>query len=288
MRDDILRGGPEDNESPALPSNSPPNPQKGGRADGPNAKSGRVVSDELRRGNKKRKVTLVFFHGWGANGRVWERQAEFFQDRATVLTPTLPAWEVDWLVDYLGALPLPDCLLVGWSLGGMLLLEALSRRPGPAPGGLVLVGVAPVFTRRPDYPWGQPAALVRAMRRALPTEGQKVLEEFADRCLAPGETAFVFQARAAFTSPAAAGDLAAGLDYLLQRDLRSLLPGLPGGAVIIQGQEDRIVPPEQGRILKESLPGSSLYLMPGAGHLPFLTQAAAFNRRLTECLNTAT
>ncbi len=56
---------------------------------------------------------------------------------------------------------------MGWSLGGMLLLEALSGLTDPSPGGLVLVGVAPVFTRRPDYPWGQPPAVVRAMRRAL-------------------------------------------------------------------------------------------------------------------------
>jgi len=169
----------------------------------------------------------------------------------------------------------------------MLLLEALSRLPGPPPGGLVLVGVAPVFTRRPDYPWGQPAALVRAMRRGLQEDRQQVLTEFADRCLAPGEAAFASEARAALASPAAAGNLAAGLDYLLQRDLRPLLPGLPAGAVIIQGQADGIVPPDQGRFLKENLPGSSLYLMPGAGHLPFLTQAAAFNRRLAACLSMA-
>jgi pimeloyl-[acyl-carrier protein] methyl ester esterase len=232
-------------------------------------------------------TTLVLLHGWGASGRAWEQQAEYFQDRARVLTPTIPAWEAGWFSDYLGTLPLRDCVLVGWSLGGMLLLEALSRLPGPPPGGLVLVGVAPVFTRRSDYPWGQPAARVRAMRRAVHQDRQPVLDEFLNRCLAPGEAAFATQARAALASPAAAEDLAAGLDYLLHRDLRPLLPGLPAGAVIIQGQEDRIVPPAQGRFLKEHLPGSSLYLMPGAGHLPFLTQAAAFNRRLAECLSTA-
>jgi pimeloyl-ACP methyl ester carboxylesterase len=94
----------------------------------------------------------------------------------------------------------------------------------------------------------------------------------------------VSQARAAFASPAAPETLAAGLDYLLDCDLRPLLPRLPGGAVIIQGQEDRIVPPAQGRFLQEQLPGAKLNLWPGVGHLPFLTQAAAFNRILEECL----
>ena len=119
-------------------------------------------------------TTLVFFHGWGASGRVWERQAAAFGHRMPVLTPTVPVWEEAWFSEYLRGLDLQECLLVGWSLGGMLLLEALSRLTDPPPKRLVLVGVAPVFTRRPDYPWGQPLTVVRAMRRALtkkPTAG---------------------------------------------------------------------------------------------------------------------
>jgi pimeloyl-[acyl-carrier protein] methyl ester esterase len=232
-------------------------------------------------------TTLVLFHGWGASGRVWERQVAAFGDRLTVLTPTVPVWEVGWFSEFLEKLPLRECLLVGWSLGGMLLLEALSSLTGPRPGGLVLVGVAPVFTRRRDYPWGQPLTMVRAMRRALTKNPSKVLAEFAEQCLAPGEAAFASQAREAFAVPAAAGTLAAGLDYLLQRDLRPLLSRLPAGAVVIQGQADRIVDPAQGRFLQEQLSGARLNLLPAAGHLPFLTQAAAFNGILEQCLSPA-
>jgi pimeloyl-ACP methyl ester carboxylesterase len=149
-------------------------------------------------------TTLVFFHGWGASGQVWERQGAAFGDRMPVLTPTAPVWEWGWFAEYLQGLDLQECLLVGWSLGGMLLIEALSRLTDPPPGGTVLVGVAPVFTQRPDYPWGQPAAVVRAMRRAFMknTENTKntknppqVLAEFGEQCLAPGEAAFASQAR---------------------------------------------------------------------------------------------
>jgi len=230
---------------------------------------------------------LVFFHGWGASGQVWERQAAVFGHRMPVLRPTVPVWEVGWFSDYLRGLDLQECLLVGWSLGGMLLLEALSRLTDPPPAGLVLVGVAPVFTQRPDYPWGQPLAVVRAMRRALAKNPPQVLAEFAEQCLAPGEAAFASQAREAFAVPAAVETLAAGLDYLLQCDLRPLLASLPAGAVVIQGQADRIVDPAQGRFLQEQLPGARLNLLPAAGHLPFLTQAAAFNGILEVCLSTA-
>jgi pimeloyl-ACP methyl ester carboxylesterase len=232
-------------------------------------------------------TTLVFFHGWGASGRVWERQAAAFGDRMPVLTPTVPVWDAGWLAEYLRGLDLQACLLVGWSLGGMLLLEALSQLTDPPPNRLVLVGVAPVFTQRPDYPWGQPLAVVRAMRRGVIKNPPQVLAEFAEQCLAPGEAASASQAREAFAVPAAAETLAAGLDYLLQRDLRPLLPRLPAGAVVIQGQADRIVDPAQGRLLQEQLPGARLHLLPAAGHLPFLTQAAAFNGILETCLSTA-
>jgi pimeloyl-[acyl-carrier protein] methyl ester esterase len=232
-------------------------------------------------------TTLVFFHGWGASGRVWARQAAAFGGRMPVLTPTVSVWEVGWLAEYLGGLDLQECLLVGWSLGGMLLQEALSRHQAPPPNRLVLVGVAPVFTMRPDYPWGQPPGVVRAMRRGVIKNPPQVLAEFAEQCLAPGEAAFASRAREAFAVPAAAGTLAAGLDYLLQRDLRPLLSRLPAGAVVIQGQADRIVDPAQGRLLQEQLPGARLHLLPAAGHLPFLTQAAAFNGILEQCLSTA-
>ena len=204
-----------------------------------------------------------------------------------VITPTAPVWEVGWFTEYLAGLDLKASLLVGWSLGGMLLLEAISRLTDPNPGGLVLVGVAPVFTRRPDYPWGQPPGVVRAMRRALGMNPAQVLAGFAHQCLAPGEAVFASQAQESFAVPGAAGTLAAGLDYLQQCDLRPLLPRLPAGAVVIQGQSDRIVDPAQGRFLQEQLPGARFHLLPAAGHLPFLTQAVAFNGILETCLNRA-
>jgi pimeloyl-[acyl-carrier protein] methyl ester esterase len=230
-------------------------------------------------------TTLVLFHGWGATGNVWQPQVAHFQGRARVLTPTLPVWERDWLCEFLSELRLNECVLVGWSLGGMLLLEAVSGCRGDPIGGLVLVGVAPIFTRRPDYPWGQPPAVVRAMRRGLKDTPRQVLGEFAKQCLAPGEAAYHSQAQAAFSAPLSCGTLTAGLDYLLTSDLRPLLSGLPPGVVIVQGQEDRIVPPAHGLILRDQLPKASLYDLPGAGHLPFLTQAPAFNRIIEECLN---
>jgi pimeloyl-ACP methyl ester carboxylesterase len=89
-------------------------------------------------------TTLAFFHGWGASGLIWEQQAAAFGRRLTVLTPTVPVWEVGWFADFLRDLPLQETLLVGWSLGGMLLLEAVSWSwwgwPRSLPGGRIIPG----------------------------------------------------------------------------------------------------------------------------------------------------
>jgi pimeloyl-ACP methyl ester carboxylesterase len=230
-------------------------------------------------------TTLVFLHGWGSSGRIWQRQLSALGPGQAALAPEVAAWETAWFRQYLSQLPLKDCLLVGWSLGGMLLAEALAQFPGPPPAGLVLVGVSASFCQRPDFPGGQPAAGVRAMRRGLKTDPQKVLADFARSCLSPGEEAHLDGVLAACQSPPQPAHLAQGLDYLLGQDLRSSLERLPVPPVLIHGGADGIVAASQAEFLHQRLPGSRLHLAPGAGHLPFWTQAPAFNEVLARILN---
>ncbi|MEJ2070366.1 MAG: alpha/beta fold hydrolase [Syntrophobacterales bacterium] len=187
--------------------------------------------------------TLVFLHGWGATGSIWRGQREaFLRPGLTVLTPTLPIWEVSWLTGYLQELPLAETILVGWSLGGMLLLEALTAEL-LEPAGLVLVATPASFCQRPDHPWGQPRSVVRALRRAVATDSRRGLTDFVSRCLAPGEASFKDELLQDFQPRANGAGLAAGLDYLLNTDLRPQLSQVPAGVLIIQGEEDGLVPP---------------------------------------------
>lgn len=185
------------------------------------------------------------------------------------------------MADFLQSLPPAQTLAVGWSLGGMLLLEALAASPW-RPAGLILVGTPAVFCSRDGHLWGQPAAAVRAMRRALAKNPRKVLEDFASACLAPEETGFAAEIKGLFDPDPAGDHLAAGLDYLLQADLRPVLAKIPGPAVIVQGEADGIVAPAQARFLHRHLLGSRLVVLSGAGHVPFVTQAAKFNKILAE------
>jgi pimeloyl-[acyl-carrier protein] methyl ester esterase len=228
--------------------------------------------------------TLVFLHGWGATGNIWRGQREaFLGPGLTVLTPTLPVWEASWLAGYLQELPLAETVLVGWSLGGMLLLEALAAEL-LKPAGLVLVATPASFCQGPDHPWGQPRSVVRALRRAVATDSRRGLTDFAGRCLASGEGNFQEQLMADFQPRTNGANLTAGLDYLLNTDLRPQLSRVPAGALIIQGEEDGIVPPAQTDFLGQHLQNAQVMKFSGAGHVLFFTRAAEFNEVLKDFL----
>jgi pimeloyl-[acyl-carrier protein] methyl ester esterase len=229
-------------------------------------------------------TNLVFLHGWGTSGHIWRRQTEAFARAGlTVLTPTLPSWEVSWLVDYLKKLPLAETVLVGWSLGGMLLLEALSQGT-VTPGRLVLVATPACFCAGEDHPVGQPRAAVRALRRTVRQDPRRGLADFGGRCLAPGEADFREEILENFQYQDTGADLASGLDYLLNTDLRPQLAGIRARTLIIQGDEDAIVPQEQAEILSHYLKEAQVVRLPGAGHAPFVTRAEAFNEVVAEFL----
>jgi pimeloyl-ACP methyl ester carboxylesterase len=220
---------------------------------------------------------LAFFHGWGASGHIWRRQLKALSNQGILVSaPTFPTWEVPRLASYLRGFPLSETVLVGWSLGGMLLLEALSREL-LAPGGLVLVAASASFVQRPDYPLGQPPAAVRALRRAVRTDSRRGLADFAGRCLAPGEADFQEVILQEFKPRENGADLAAGLDYLLNADLRPLLSRIQARCLILQGDRDGVAPPAQAEVLRLGLPDAQVVKFSGAGHVPFLTQAAEFN-----------
>jgi pimeloyl-[acyl-carrier protein] methyl ester esterase len=228
--------------------------------------------------------TLVLIHGWGATGRIWQGQVEAFQRRGLrVLAPTLPVWEADFLINLFKGLNQAKTCLAGWSLGGMLLLEALGRA-NLSPGKLVLFATPARFCQAPDFPLGQPPAVVRGMRRALRERPAALLADFTRRCLAPEEQSWQKDLADYFTLTCDTPDLAAGLDYLLHTDLRPLLPRTPPGALIIQGEADAVVPPGQAGFLAQNLPDAHLIMLPGAGHAPFITQAARVNELLAQIL----
>ena len=56
--------------------------------------------------------------------------------------------------------------------------------------------------------------------------------------------------------------------------------------LVVAGERDPIVPPAQARLIAIRVSQSSLVMLPGAGHLPFLERSADYHRQISDWLRT--
>ena len=186
---------------------------------------------------------------------------------ATGLTSSLP----ETLKDIIAVNP-GGWLGVGHSLGfARLLALGLPWR------GLVGLGGFLRFCSKPGQPTGTPTDLLDAMISRLDTAPQDVLARFHKRC---GHIVTPLP-----TSPAA--DLARlRADLELLRNLDLATPKRPVPTLLIQAQDDRIVPPNLAReahaCLSEPAPGSRLELLASGGHALPMTRPQDCQRLIRE------
>ncbi len=157
--------------------------------------------------------------------------------------------------------------LIGWSLGGMLAIEAAAASPPERIAGLVLLGTTARFCSAESFDAGVPPSHVRSMRQALRRRSTSMLEDFFTQASLPAnipEEERKRKVEAALETGEAA--LAHGLEYLQTIDLRPGLESITSSCLVIHGKEDRIVPWRASEYLDRHLPHCSAHFLPEAGH----------------------
>jgi pimeloyl-[acyl-carrier protein] methyl ester esterase len=71
-----------------------------------------------------------------------------------------------------------------------------------------------------------------------------------------------------------------GMQILLTTDLRRSIKNINQPVTVVHGECDVIVPPNAARWLDENLQDSRLVMLPGCGHIPFLSHADQFLNRI--------
>ena len=245
---------------------------------------------------------LVMLHGWAMHSGVWgdlpARLGARFRVHAVDLpghgfsAPMVPL-TLDALVDVVSARfagETEPLTVVGWSLGGTLALRWALRNPR-AIAQLVLVATTPSFVARDDWPHAMTAARLAQFGDELRVSYKLTLQRFLSLQLAGDK-----EGRATLGSGSSDGRatlaalrrdlfargepppavLADALQVLAATDLRAAVPAIVAPALVVSGEHDALTPAAAGAWLADALPRGRFVSIPGAGHLPFLSNPKAF------------
>lgn len=256
---------------------------------------GTLHYDELGAGRP-----LVFLHGWAMSSRAWRFQQELGSEARLLLldqrghgrSSVAAGYALDDfardLASFFEQLDLRDAILVGWSLGVQVALQAFPTLKDRL-AGLVLVGGTPRFTTTEGYSHGQAPVEVKGMTLRLRRDYQKTMGDFFRGMLVEGETDHAQYQRIVHEvvmggcspDPAAAKE---ALQILATADQRELLPSIDRPVLLVHGELDGICPASASAFMAERLPMATLKLMQGCGHAPFMTRPDEFNSLLREFL----
>ncbi len=231
---------------------------------------------------------LVFIHGSGDSGRVWRLQIEHFgtQHAFALDLPghgqrpdTLPA-EVT-VQDYAQAahdsitqeLQLQKPIIVGHSIGGAIAL-AMALEYGNELGGIILVGTGARLRVLPA---------ILADAKNTPEQARSRLSHMAvATTTAPSVSQTVAQEQVTPGPNILYRDLAAcDVFDVMNRLYEISLPTL-----ILCGTEDQLTPVKYSTYLHQHIQGSTLRIIPGAGHYVMREQPEAVNSAIDEWLQT--
>jgi pimeloyl-[acyl-carrier protein] methyl ester esterase len=225
---------------------------------------------------------LVLVHGWAMHGGIFAPLLPALSTRFTVHLVDLPGHgrspERDGPLDLRVAAAriaeaAPGAIWIGWSLGGLVALEAALDRPHHV-RGLVLVAANPRFALAPDWPHGVEHAVFDDFARDLATDWRGTLDRFlALECVGSDRArselrelrAHVFE-----RGEPALHVLGDGLRILADTDLRPQLPELDCPSLWIAGARDRLVPWQAMEAAAALAPRARFARIDGGGHAPFI------------------
>jgi 3-oxoadipate enol-lactonase len=238
---------------------------------------------------------LVLLHGIGGAARAWRGQLGFFKDRYRTIAWDMPGYGgsaplpavsiaalADALQDFLQQVGATKPILVGHSIGGMIVQQLLAKTPGIA-GAVVLAQTSPAFGK-PDGDWQK--AFVDA--RLGPLDRGETLVSLAPslvRELVGDDPDFggMELARDCMASVPEATYRATML-ALMGFDLRGALRDIAVPTLVLSGSKDNNAPAPMMAKMASYIPSAKYVELEGAGHLANLERPGAFNAALNSFL----
>ena len=238
---------------------------------------------------------LVFLHGIGGAARAWRGQLDAFGDRYRAIawdmpgyggSAALPAVSIsalaDALQDFLLQVGATNPILVGHSIGGMIVQQLLSKSPDIA-GAIVLAQTSPAFGK-PDGDWQK--SFIAA--RLGPLDRGETLASLAPSLVRElvGDDPDASGIQLARDCMAAVPEATyrATMLALMGFDLRHALKNIAVPTLVLSGSKDNNAPAPMMAKMASYIPSARYVEIEGAGHLVNLERAGAFNAALDQFL----
>ncbi|MDQ4105776.1 MAG: alpha/beta fold hydrolase [Actinomycetota bacterium] len=213
---------------------------------------------------------VVLVHGLSGSTRWWSRNVPALAERYRVYLVDLPGFgamrslrrrfvlaeAASWLSDWMKVAGLERAHLVGHSMGGYVSVRLAASQPEVV-RRLVLVAPAGVPAGRSML--GHLIPLLLAARHATPAFMPVLVRD----ALKMGPSTLWRAAR-----------------DLLAEDVREDLHKIESPTLLVWGENDPLIPPAVGDLLREEIPNSRLALLRSAGHVPMFDRPGDFNAAL--------
>ncbi|GAA1948756.1 alpha/beta fold hydrolase [Microbacterium aquimaris] len=236
---------------------------------------------------------IVFIHGWGGSGDVWDLQVLDLAGDHRCITVDLRghgASDKPWgeytydlftrdIHALIQGLDLDEVTLVGWSMGGHLALAYAAEHPERL-ARVVLTGSGPRFWQADDAPYGTPAGEVQGLIDAVRVARTETIaglygNNFHRTDLTATKDWFV---QIGWQVPAFVG--LTSFQALIDNDLRPQLPEIDLPVHVFSGRHDLIWDPRWSEEAHRLLPNSTLTFFENSGHVAFVENRVEWNAAL--------
>lgn len=231
---------------------------------------------------------VLLVHAFPLDGRMWEPQLGALSSALPVVAPHLPGFggtapagdvmtmaaAADRCLEALDASGVDRALVCGLSMGGYVAFE-LWRRARERVLGLVLANT------RAGADSAEGAAGRRALAERLAAEGNGFLVGTPPPLLSADAPDDLWaRVRELIAGQPAASIAAAALGMAERADSTRDLTTIDVPTLVVTSDADTLIPPEASTPMAEQIPGASLAVIEGAGHLSSLQAPGEFDELL--------
>src|SRR5882762_7347450 len=238
---------------------------------------------------------LVFLHGIGGAARAWRGQLDFFAGRFHAIAWDMPGYGgsaplakcsiaalADALQDFLQQVGATNPILVGHSIGGMIVQQLLAKNPHIA-SAVVLAQTSPAFGK-PDGDWQKAFIAARLgpldCGETLASLAPSLVKELVGDDPDPGGMDLARDCMAAVPEATYRATVLALMGF----DLRSALKSIAVPTLVLSGSKDNNAPAPMMAKMASHIPSAKYVELEGAGHLANLERPAAFKAALDRFL----